>query len=308
MWRPIQDLEAPNRDLIELEQLFLAVLRRTRPLRELIFSSLLDRICHWIDDNPYQAALMARIKGSHAMTPRHGINVMLLARAWAVHSHKLGYKLNDFSLAALFHDLGHWRSGDLTYVFGHFSHEEAMRLRDHVLLDQESDTADLNDEIKLWIRQHHEQPDGKGYPEGIKNPHILAQLLRIADCFEGLTTPRRFRSAHSYPKAMAIMSRWTSYKYKSALFKSFSKFLGHYPVGSFIQLKSDEVGVTLPSRSEALDCIILTNAYGEPFSTPKFKQIEATQVKGEASPWRTPPLPDEWKNLRPDLLSLPRSY
>lgn len=131
MWQPKEDLSGFNRALVLFEQVFLSVLRGSRPLEELIASPLLQELWQYVDENPYQALLMTRIKSGHAMTPRHGINVMLAVRAWVRVCHKLGSRLDKLSLAALLHDLGHWRSGSLIYVFGPFTHDEARLMQEH---------------------------------------------------------------------------------------------------------------------------------------------------------------------------------
>ena len=307
MWRPLDDLEPFNRALIRLEQEFLSVLKGTQPLGVFLDSEIIEEVFSWIDGNPHQAFQMARIKSGHAMTPRHGINVMLMARAWAISAHKLGDRLNDFSLAALIHDLGHWRPDELVYVFGPFSHKEARRLREHVKPD-DPDFSRLNPDIRAWVAQHHEQPDGKGYPAGVRDPHLLAQALRIVDCFEGLTTPRRFRLTYSWSDAMAVMERWAGFKYQRGLYKSFRGFLGAYPVGDFIQLKTGEAGLALTGNPSSLTFLALTNPEGDPIAEPETRTIDIALVQGEIPAWRELKIPTNWKYVRPDLAGLRRFY
>ncbi|MDJ0834945.1 MAG: HD domain-containing protein [Acidobacteriota bacterium] len=306
MWRPTADLEPLNRLLVGLEQDLLSVFRGGMTAGEIITSSNLAELCAEIDRNPYQAFLMGRIKSSHAMTPRHALNVMLIARAWAVTSHKFGKRLHAFTLAALFHDLGHWRPQDLVYRFGPYTHDEYRRMQAHTALDEPA-LAEVDPDILEWIYQHHEQPDGRGYPQGIDQPHILAQFLRIVDCYEGLTTPRRFRPAYSPAEAMTVMARWSGFKYDARLFAGFRGFLGNWPVGSFIRA-SQGSAITLPPGGDLVEALLLTNEDGDQLETPLLIQLSPEDIKGEGHPWHEAGLPDEWKNLRPDMLSLPRSY
>jgi len=306
MWRPFDDLDGFNRALIQLEQDLLSVFRGSVPPVELAASDTLKRFLAFIDENPYQAFLLARIKSGHAMTPRHGINVLMMARAWAVTSHKLGNKLHNFSLAALFHDIGHWRPDHLVYVFGPFTHDEARKMRTHPEVDDPGLKA-LDPEVAEWIAQHHEQPDGKGYPRGITTPHPLAQILRIVDCFDGMTTPRRYRITGSYSNAMKIMNRWAGYKYNAGLFKSFREFLGDHPPGSFMRIKSGGAGITLPGPYPQITCLVFTNPDGDALEKPFIQKYSPDEVE-EAPQWLELRIPDEWKTLRPDLMGLPRFY
>ncbi len=45
--------------------------------------------------------------------------------------------------------------------------------------------------IARIIYQHHESPDGSGYPEGIKNVSVEANIISLADSFEAMTTSNR---------------------------------------------------------------------------------------------------------------------
>jgi len=298
MWRPTEDIESFNRDLVQLEQELLAFLRGDSVFAVLRDSDALTRLWRRIDENPYQAL---------AMTPRHGLNVMLLARAWAVVCHRLGEALADFSLAALVHDLGHWRPPDLIYVFGPFTHEEARQMRRHAEIDP-AELEGLSERALLWIAQHHEQPDGKGYPAGAREPEMLSQALRIVDCFDGLTTARSFRLFYSYPEAMQLMTRWSGRKYNAGLFQSFRRFLGRFPPGSRLRLRNGAAGVSLPGLEEEGHCLILTNEEGDRLADPRLERVALSDIAGEAPRWLETAIPSEWENLRPDLLGLSRHW
>lgn len=306
-WRPAKDLDNLNRSLIQMEQALLSVYRRERLLAELLDGSIWPSLLQVIDENPRQAALMSRIKSGHAMTPRHAINVLCLARAWAIHAHRLGDTLADFSLAALLHDLGHWRPDTLVYVFHYFSHEQARELRNHPQLPEE-EAALLPESTRQWIEQHHEQPDGKGYPKGINNPHPLAQALRIVDIYDGLTTPRRFRPAYTPFRAMQLMSRWAGFKFDRRLFRSFEQFWGRYPAGTYLHLTNGAIAVSLPPKSGEQTGLVLTNTDGDPIDNGPMMTLTDDTVEREAFSTHGLNLPDAWKNVRPDLLALPRYY
>jgi HD-GYP domain-containing protein (c-di-GMP phosphodiesterase class II) len=303
----LQDLDPFNRDLVALEQAYLAVLRKTRDAATLLNEPSLLRLLELVDACPYQAVTMARIKSGHTMTPRHGINVMMMARAWAVTSHRLGARLQPFTLAALFHDLGHWRPDDLLFVFDFFSREEYVSMQRHAVSGAES--APLGDEARSWIAQHHEQVDGRGYPEGISNPHPLAQLIRICDVYDALTTPRRFRPAYSAHRAMVMMSRWVGYKYDAGLFQSFLEFMGGiHPVGSMVRLRDGRMAAILPPRDKEIQALIVASAEGDSVESAEITALDPAEIAAEGQPWQQINLTDGWRALRPDLLSLPRFY
>jgi HD-GYP domain-containing protein (c-di-GMP phosphodiesterase class II) len=50
-------------------------------------------------------------------------------------------------------------------------------------------------DITPGIRYHHEQMDGKGYPQGLKGAEIpmVARVIAVADCFDAMTTARPYQ-------------------------------------------------------------------------------------------------------------------
>jgi hypothetical protein len=50
-------------------------------------------------------------------------------------------------------------------------------------------------DIVLMVKYHHERPDGKGYPEGLKGDEIPigARILALADTFDAMTSTRPYR-------------------------------------------------------------------------------------------------------------------
>ena len=59
------------------------------------------------------------------------------------------------------------------------------------------------------IRNHKEQYDGSGYPDGLKGDNIPlnAQIISLADCFNALTYDRSYRKAYSVNKAIDLMDK-----------------------------------------------------------------------------------------------------
>lgn len=310
MWQPLEDLEPFNQALIDLEQKMLAVYRGSFPLEQLLEASSLKSLWRLIDRHPFQAISMARIKSSHAMTPRHALNVMLMARAWAVTKHKLGGHLDGFSIAALCHDLGHWQAQSLVYVFDHFTHEQFREMQQHPVLPN-SMAEILGEPVTTWIREHHEQPDGKGYPDGLKSNELqmLSQALRVIDCFEGLTTARRFRPRYTPYEAFQLMARWTGTRIHRGLLTSFRNFMGEVPLGTFVALENQTRGIVLrPGEKGLANVLQLTDTTGDALKKPKLLEISWENIVGESPSWHRPELPEPWRNLRPDLLDLPRAY
>lgn len=62
------------------------------------------------------------------------------------------------------------------------------------------------EEIRDWVKYHHERPDGNGYygiaPEDIPLP---AKMIAIADTYSAITSERSYRSSKTYEGAIEII-------------------------------------------------------------------------------------------------------
>ena len=59
-------------------------------------------------------------------------------------------------------------------------------------------------DVRQWIRHHHERADGTGYPDRLAGESIPleAQIIGVAEAFEELTSDRPYRAAVSMRDAM----------------------------------------------------------------------------------------------------------
>jgi HD-GYP domain-containing protein (c-di-GMP phosphodiesterase class II) len=56
-----------------------------------------------------------------------------------------------------------------------------------------------------WIRCHHEQVDGHGYPNGLRGDEIPleSRIILVADAFEAMTSDRPYSPGVAVPDALA---------------------------------------------------------------------------------------------------------
>jgi len=107
--------------------------------------------------------------------------------------------------ASMLHDIGKIgiRFGVLTKQ-GKLSAEERYVIRNHTVIG-ESIVLRLKTYKHLLdpIRHHHEQLDGSGYPDGLKNGEIslITRILAIADLFDTFMENRSYRSGMDFTDA-----------------------------------------------------------------------------------------------------------
>src|SRR5881275_245753 len=64
-------------------------------------------------------------------------------------------------------------------------------------------------DIPLMARYHHERPDGRGYPDGLKDEEIPlgAKIVSLADSFDAMTTDRPYRRRRAFEEVVEDFRR-----------------------------------------------------------------------------------------------------
>ncbi len=108
-------------------------------------------------------------------------------------------QLEKLYFASLIHDIGKIGISDnILAKPSFFSNEDFDIMKSHPALGAEIMGSFLEDEdIKAAILQHHERPDGKGYPNGLTKNQIrpIASIVKIADVYDALTSARQYKDA-----------------------------------------------------------------------------------------------------------------
>jgi HD-GYP domain-containing protein (c-di-GMP phosphodiesterase class II) len=98
-----------------------------------------------------------------------------------------------------------------------------------------------------WLRavaEHHESPDGKGYPTGTNKLTTPAEVIHFADRYCAMIVGRVNRRAMPANKAARELFVAASKK-GSSLGALVVKELGVYPPGNYVRLANGEVGVVM---------------------------------------------------------------
>lgn len=99
-----------------------------------------------------------------------------------------------------------------------------------------------------WIQavlQHHEQPDGNGYPSGLEGTAIAtgAQILSLAEMYGARVKPRGDRAGVPGKEVLRRMFVNRGATADDKLVQVFIKTLGIYPPGSFVKLENGETAI-----------------------------------------------------------------
>jgi putative nucleotidyltransferase with HDIG domain len=75
------------------------------------------------------------------------------------------------------------------------------------------------------VKYHHEQMNGKGYPDGLKGEEmpIIAKIVAVADTYDAMTTNRPYRKALSKKEAIGELKRCSGAQFDSEVVEAFVK-------------------------------------------------------------------------------------
>jgi HD-GYP domain-containing protein (c-di-GMP phosphodiesterase class II) len=169
-------------------------------------------------------------------TYTHSINVGILATALTVKFFDGDSKvskdyLERLSFGYFLHDIGKSKvPSEILKKAGPLTEEEWAVIKKHpewgysILME----TGHLTDEAAYIALQHHEQPDGSGYPNGmtLRDIHPCARICTIADNFDALTSERPYRLAMKPYEAMKLMRQTSKFDSDVPMITAFIRFLG----------------------------------------------------------------------------------
>ncbi|WP_281888409.1 HD-GYP domain-containing protein [Paenibacillus sp. YYML68] len=114
-------------------------------------------------------------------------------------------------LAALFHDIGKIGIPDsILLKQGALTAEEFKEIKKHPIYSFNIlKPVDPFGDILLGVLHHHENWDGSGYPEGIREEQIplIASIIHVVDAYDAMTTKRSYRGSMSSEAALIELIR-----------------------------------------------------------------------------------------------------
>ncbi len=143
----------------------------------------------------------------------HSVNVCILGMALAKIVLKATHRdlMYKYGPGFLLHDIGKRKlPREIMERRGALTHEEWELMKQHPLLAFEVlGEVELPEETRQIILQHHERPDGSGYPHGLEGDDISApaKICAIADTFDALNTKRPFKDRHTTFEALSVIKR-----------------------------------------------------------------------------------------------------
>lgn len=192
--------------------------------------------------------------------------------------------------AALTMNIGMTRAhDDMARQAGPLSEPQRKAVREHPQRSAEvlrqlgvTDTSWLQ-----LVEDHHERPDGQGYPAGKSVNSTAHHLLQMADVYVACISPRKSRGgllSQQVARELYLGADHTP----DPLGALFIKNIGFYPPGSYVRLASGEVAVVVRrgAKANAPAVLAIVGRAGLPLGEPTLRDTTdpAFEVKASLAP------------------------
>lgn len=214
-------------------------------------SNLKSIVTSIVDDVFSQKDTMVQlvdIKNIDSYTYSHSVNVGVLSLILGISYGLNRNDLYDLTLGALLHDVGKmFVPEDLIKKPGKLTTEEFEVMKEHSLRGYTymRDELNINAKSRIIALQHHEKVDGSGYPYNLEGDEInlFAKITTIADVYDALTSDRAYKKAVPVHEAIEYIMGGCGSSFDYELVSCFIKKIVPYPIGTFVKLSNNAVGV-----------------------------------------------------------------
>ncbi len=152
------------------------------------------------------SALAAAVEAKDAYTRGHCDRVARVSVTIGKRLEMDDKQCEELELAAILHDVGKIGvNAEIIGKTGPLTDNEYIEMQRHPDIGAKIlSPLSAYQEVAMFVRHHHENYDGSGYPDGLKEDEIpkAARIIHLVDAFDAMTTTRPYRKA--LPKKEAI--------------------------------------------------------------------------------------------------------
>jgi HD-GYP domain-containing protein (c-di-GMP phosphodiesterase class II) len=218
---------------------------------------LVDEIASSMQRNAAAMLGLVRLKTHDDYTFMHSVAVCTLMVVLARRMRLDEAQVREAGLAGLVHDMGKAKIPlEVLNKPGKLTPAEYQLVQRHPRLghDMLRDSGVASIMALDVCLHHHEQPDGRGYPEGLSGEgfSLLARMGAVCDVYDAITSNRPYKEGWLPADSIAKMAEWTKAgKFDAAVFRAFIDCVGIYPVGSLVRLGSQRLAVVVAHDPDA---------------------------------------------------------
>jgi HD-GYP domain-containing protein (c-di-GMP phosphodiesterase class II) len=185
----------------------------------------------------------------------HSVNVAVISLVLGIALKLPKRQLQYLCIGALLHDVGEtFIHNEILMKDSELGLEELLILQQHPTLGYRylSDAYNLSSHSKMIVLQHHERPDGLGYPDKLTNDKInnLSKIVSIADAYDTLSSGRPNKKAMFPSDVLEYLMSNAGRMFDYDMVNTFCKIVIPFSKGTLVELSNADVAVvqeTLPN-------------------------------------------------------------
>ena len=255
-WRSQQWPDAPTGPLDPAYAESLALAEQTfetvasgRRLDAMTIRGLVELLIYRVARSNAALGQILAVKQYENLTYCHSVNVAMLS---LLIGKQIG--LDDAALAslveaALLHDIGKTKIPlDVVKKPGALEKRERKMMEAHTTFGAEIlvQTEGLRPMTPIVALEHHRSVKGTGYPDlGAAVPHVMSQIVSVADIYEAITGARTYQAPTLPERACLVLARLAGEKLNSAIVKAFVNAITFFPLGSMVRTTRDEIAIVV---------------------------------------------------------------
>lgn len=147
-------------------------------------------------------AVLAKLTSHSPSIADHSVNVANIAvYLGMVLGHGHSFTLECLYLGGIFHDYGKAKiPANILEDKSHVLYDQRMKEHPTLGVKLLKKVPDIPEQVLMMVEQHHEQYNGKGYPQGLKGDQIfeLAKILTMANFFDNAVIDNRNKPKEMY--------------------------------------------------------------------------------------------------------------
>ena len=155
--------------------------------------------------------------------------------------------------ASMMHDIGKLLiPSEILEKPGKLTDEEYKEIKNHTVYGDKL-LKDVEGDVLVCARkiayEHHERPDGKGYPRGLKGKSISIEgkIVAVADVYDALTSKRTYKEAWDSKQAYDEIIKNSGTQFDKTVVKA---FIDAYDQIDEIRQKFADVQLPAPTPAE----------------------------------------------------------
>jgi len=237
--------------LVRAQQAFEHVAAGKR-LDQVTVRDLVKLLIHKVARSNAALGQILAVKHYENLTYCHSVNVAMLSLLLGKQMALDEGSMSALVEAALLHDIGKTKIPlDIVKKPGALNKRERRMIEAHTTLGAETlvQTEGLWPLTPTVALEHHRGVKGTGYPDlGDAVPHIMSQIVSVADIYEAITGARSYQDPTLPEHACLVLARLAGEKLNTSLVKAFVNAITFFPIGSVVRTSRDEIGVVVETN------------------------------------------------------------